>query len=318
MAYCFELDEPLRKAVRRISIEQIDNAARDLTTADDPHTAIHETRKDFKRLRALLHLVRPALSDKVFARENRRFRDIGRSLSGARDVHVMLETLAKLQPLHEAHTKSKITGTLKSSLKDRRAALENTISANAHPKTLKALATARKVFQRLPLKRTDLSVIEEGLQHCYGQGRGNMKKAYKHLDSAHFHNWRKLVQRHWRHMKLLSATWPEMCDARILCAKQLSDVLGIHNDIDVLENFVRREKTDLLGKADIGDFLEICSAQKTRLRLGAQPLGERLYAERAGQFARRMTCYWRTGSTLQAMSNVIELHPLDRSALAKV
>ena len=58
---------------------------------------MHETRKALKRLRALLRLVRPAMGEAAFKQENAQLRDIGLSLSGARDRHVLLETVNKLE-----------------------------------------------------------------------------------------------------------------------------------------------------------------------------------------------------------------------------
>ena len=50
-----------------------------------------------KRLRALLRLVRPAMGEAAFEQENAQLRDIGLSLSGERDRHVLLETVNKLE-----------------------------------------------------------------------------------------------------------------------------------------------------------------------------------------------------------------------------
>ena len=63
----------------------------------DHAVAVHETRKALKRLRALLRLIRPAIGDDAFRHENAQLRDIGLSLSGARDRHVLLETVNKLE-----------------------------------------------------------------------------------------------------------------------------------------------------------------------------------------------------------------------------
>ena len=39
--------------------------------------AVHETRKEFKKMRGLLRLLRFQLGEEIFSRENRRFRDAG-------------------------------------------------------------------------------------------------------------------------------------------------------------------------------------------------------------------------------------------------
>jgi CHAD domain-containing protein len=57
---------------------------------------VHLLRVTIKRLRALLRLIRPVISQRVFARENRRLRKAAWRLSLARDSDVARQTLAKL------------------------------------------------------------------------------------------------------------------------------------------------------------------------------------------------------------------------------
>jgi hypothetical protein len=75
----FELhpDESLRKNIRRILRDQMDRALESLT---GPHEgsrdeAVHETRQSFKKIRAVLRLVRPVIDEKSYREENTCFRD---------------------------------------------------------------------------------------------------------------------------------------------------------------------------------------------------------------------------------------------------
>ncbi|MFA6141643.1 MAG: CHAD domain-containing protein, partial [Hyphomicrobium sp.] len=97
MAFRFKLGEPFDEGVRRIAVEQIGRAQAQLSDKGDQAIAVHETRKALKRLRALLRLIRPAMGGAAFKRENAQLREIGLSLSGARDRHVLLETVNKLE-----------------------------------------------------------------------------------------------------------------------------------------------------------------------------------------------------------------------------
>ena len=58
--------------------------------------AVHEARKDLKKLRSALKLVRPVLGEKAYRRENERFRDVARELSDVRDAQVRAETVEGL------------------------------------------------------------------------------------------------------------------------------------------------------------------------------------------------------------------------------
>ena len=58
----------------------------------DPTKAVHRVRKQLKWIRALFALVRPADAD-FFAAENRRYRDIARSLARPRTAAACVETI---------------------------------------------------------------------------------------------------------------------------------------------------------------------------------------------------------------------------------
>jgi hypothetical protein len=90
--------EPVPDGVRRIVRGQLDMSIERLTddTDEDLGTAVHETRKSLKRLRATVRLARDELGDEAYRRENVALRDAGARLGGARDSQVLLETLGAL------------------------------------------------------------------------------------------------------------------------------------------------------------------------------------------------------------------------------
>jgi CHAD domain-containing protein len=94
-SYRLQPDESAPDGIRRIARAQIDLAHEQLTGRGerDIGKAVHEARKTFKRVRALLRLARDELGDEVYRRENAVFRDAGRGLSGVRDAAVLVETL---------------------------------------------------------------------------------------------------------------------------------------------------------------------------------------------------------------------------------
>src|SRR5262245_16843053 len=97
MPFRFKLSEPFEDGWPRIGREQIERALAQLEGSGDRAVAVHETRKSLKRLRALLQLIRPALGEEAYRAENAHLREIARLLSGARDRHVLFETIAKLE-----------------------------------------------------------------------------------------------------------------------------------------------------------------------------------------------------------------------------
>ena len=98
MSYRLQFDQTLDDGLRRVASEQLGDALTGLRDPDgtDPVKAVHEARKSVKKSRAALRLARPALPKDAYRREDQALRDAGRSLSGARDADVLLETVDAL------------------------------------------------------------------------------------------------------------------------------------------------------------------------------------------------------------------------------
>ncbi|HVW45851.1 MAG TPA: CHAD domain-containing protein, partial [Solirubrobacterales bacterium] len=98
-AYRLLLDEDAATGVRRVIASRLERAAerlRDPLEGDALAEAIHGARKDLKKARSALRLVREELGEKTFDRENQELRDAARLLSASRDAEVKLATLTTL------------------------------------------------------------------------------------------------------------------------------------------------------------------------------------------------------------------------------
>ena len=91
MAFAVRPEESLRKGIRRIARREMEEIRAHVTkTANGSRdAAVHEARKCCKKLRALLRLVRPAISARTYRDENTAFRDAARPLTAVRDAKVL-------------------------------------------------------------------------------------------------------------------------------------------------------------------------------------------------------------------------------------
>ncbi len=95
MAFCFKRKESVSKAVRRVGRERIESALDRLKNwrrAD----AIHGVRKDIKKVRAVLRLVRARITKKAYDRLTGLLRKAAKPLAPSRDASVKIKTLGDL------------------------------------------------------------------------------------------------------------------------------------------------------------------------------------------------------------------------------
>jgi CHAD domain-containing protein len=287
MAFRFKLGEPFDEGCRRIAIEQIERAQTLLLGKDDQAVAVHETRKALKRLRALLRLIRPAIGEEAFKDENAQLREVGLSLSGARDRHVLLETVNKL----EASARFGRRGLVESVRQAIAAA-----NGEGAPLTMKQanarLTDAKKRLAALQIDGSGFEVVGAGLQRSYRRARRMFAEAYRAPTDEAFHEWRKGAQAHWRQMTLLSRAWPDYLGARAVEARHLSQLLGDDHDLAMLVAFVHSAAASSLGGEQSALIERAARQRQAELRETARPRGQRLFAAAPKRLRRSIGIYW--------------------------
>lgn len=302
MAYRFKLKEPLDKGFRRIGLEQIDSAQQQLSAERDYTTAVHESRKSLKRLRALLRMVRPALGEEAFHAKNAAVRDIAKLLSGTRDRHVLLATLIKLETHYGASAASAF------------AAVRGLLGTNGNgadhdephagsAEALQRLKQFRGQFAKLKLRHSAFDVVGDGVEKSYRKTRRMFADAYRSPSEEAFHEWRKCVQIHWRHMALLSNAWPDYFGARVAAAKALSQLLGDDHDLAVLTMTIDKLGNDTKAGAsdELGHAARLARTYQLDLRQAAEPLGRQLLADGPSSLRKRLAIYWAAGGDIAAL-----------------
>ena len=298
MAFRFKLEEPFDDGFRRIALEQLTRAESQLRSPGDNAVAIHETRKALKRLRALLRLVRRTLREDTFKEVNAQLREVSGILSGARDSHVLLETIINLEGACGLAAKG-AGGKLREILRtanggDNRPSVDAAVS-----KALERLAVVKTKFAHLEITGSGFEAIGPGLEVSYRRGRRTFRAAYAEGSDESFHEWRKSVQLHWRHMALLSNAWPDYFAVRVNEARALSQILGDDHDLALLKAFVKAKPNARISSAEANIIGKLARQRQKQLRTMAQPIGVRLYAEGAKGLHRRMSQYWLSAVTLK-------------------
>jgi galactose mutarotase-like enzyme/CHAD domain-containing protein len=309
--YRLDPDDPAG-SVRRVARGRVESAVKSLRqgSREDRATAIHTARKDMKKMRSVLRLVREELGSKTYSQENRRYRDAARLLSATRDSEVLAGTLDSV--LGDYPEEGPPVESLVRDLNQRRL----TASSQGDSEVGKDLAEAAERIEaggrRIPEWRLESSgwqLFEPGLKRCYTAGRRDLKKVQKQLrhdrlpESEVMHDFRKRVKDLWYATRLLREAWPAGLEGPQEEASRLADLLGDYNDLSVLldeiatreqaaESLVEGSEVGTDEGEDLSMLVETVRDRQQALLEDSLPIARRLYAEDPGAFTARIGSYW--------------------------
>ena len=288
-AYRLRAGENVSDGVRRIARGQTDLAVEHLDgSAGDGAAAIHEARKAFKRLRALVRLSRDALGDEVYRRENATFRAAGRRLSGVRDAAVMVETLDDVgRRFRDELPDGAFAGLREALVADAESAREKTAEdQGAIDDVIATLEAERGRVAAWPLpEHADGGMLAPGFERIYRRGRRALRAARKDTDTEHLHELRKRAKDLWHGAQVMRPAAPKRMKKLAGRAHDLFDVVGEDHDLAVLLDGAR-ERADTLAPGELVLLDGLVARRRARLQRKALALGRRVYARKPRKMAR--------------------------------
>ncbi|MGV2830060.1 CHAD domain-containing protein [Myxosarcina sp. GI1(2024)] len=296
MAYRFKKRGPISTEIKRIINEQIDAATEELTVKieDDRDEAIHDARKRFKKIRAVIRLVRDDLGKKVYRQENACFRDAGRRLSGVRDAEVLSETLNDLEKHFKEYVNPGAFGDLEQLLSEHYQVMSERVfeHQDAVAEVLTEINDAKKRINNWSLDN-DWSVLGQGLERVYQHGYQDSHTIFKQQPTVeNLHEWRKQVKYLWYHLKIVRPIWSDLLKQWIKQSHQLADYLGDDHDLAVLAQFIGDREEKLANNTEIAVLTSLINRRREQLQLSAKWLGQRIYVEKPKTFVARLGDYW--------------------------
>ena len=286
-AYRLKPNESLPEGLARAARGRIDHAIDELggKTDSTAEEAVHEARKDLKKLRALLRLARGELGESSFARENTVFRDAGRELAAARDSDVMLDTLKALD------LPAALGWDLRKAIQAHRGRNGDGSRHAAAAGVVTMLREARGRVDDWPLEHDSFDALGSGLERTYRRGRRDFKAVQEQPSVEGLHEWRKRVKELWYQHTLLRPLWPPVMQAVGDQAHELADRLGDDHDLAVLADWIREH-------ADPDpEFFQAVDRRRAELQADAMVLGARLYADKPSAYVRRLRQLWKAART---------------------
>ena len=295
MGYKLRHKDPAEE-VRKVARQGIDKAIEALSVLPAERAeGVHQARKRFKELRALLRLVRKPLGGE-YKRENQCLRDLGRALAESRDAAAMLESWDLLAQRFAGPFAEDGFRLARRRLYDRaRRGEADTSGIEQRIDAVKSeLLAFRDRVDGWKLTASGFDLFAAGVKRTYADGCAELAKVRIDLSDEQLHEWRKRVKDHWYQTRLLTPGWPTLMQLRSDTLKRLADMLGDDHDLAMMQQLTQKQP-DLFGESLQRERLEVMIAERrSELQSGALKLGSEIYVDAPEQMVMRWRRYWNT------------------------
>ena len=296
MSLALRLEEALGEGIRRIARKEMEYALEQVTRTSNGSRdkTVHEVRKCFKKIRAILRLVRPAISEQNYRHENTAFRDAARPLTDVRDAKVLVETADKIAKHFADHVRGHPFAEIRKALMTHQREVRK--RALDEGNAFAAVETAvRQALERLD-SWTNVperwSSVGEGVRKAYRQARRAFVSATADPTATKLHEWRKQVKYLRYQLETLRALWPEMMEPLAGQASRLGELLGVDHDLAVLREMLTHDPERFGGKERLELLFALIDRRREELEGEANLLGHRLFQDSPRDFACRLKGYW--------------------------
>lgn len=285
MPFRFKKKESVARAVRRLCCERLDDALETLEKGAR-FEAVHNVRKEIKKLRSVLRLIRRDIGKSTYSEHTDALRRAANLLTNFRDAQVKLNAFDGLAKHCSRKLPHRPFSEIRAALQNNCLAEEKRLAHAVAP--LKGILTASKErIDNLKIKAKGWKAIAPGLKKIYGRGRDSYETARRRPVPENFHEWRKRVKDLWHQLRLLYPAQPHRLRERTKHLEKLGELLGDDHDLFMLNEFVANQFEHAEKLEDL------ILARQEKLRSEALKIGSRFYREKPGRFCRRMGSYWK-------------------------
>jgi len=288
MSYELVQDETVGDGIQRIVCRQIESAIRaSRAEQNGKGSPVHETRKHLKKARSALRFAAGEIDPDVWKREDRCLRKVGQLISEVRDAEVRLETVRQMREFARGRKRSfQETEELLAFELDSFLAAFSEWPDEAKQRLTQSLARIRA----WPLDDLSCKQLRKCVQKTYKRGRRALQVAIKKTNTKNLHAFRKRAKELWYQLRILRPLAPAVFAELNDELKAIGQYLGQVHDLAFVA-----ERLSAIGSArKHGDRIlnALIDSREQEIESTAIALGERFYAERPQQFARRVARYF--------------------------
>jgi CHAD domain-containing protein len=245
---------------------------------------IHAARKEMKRARAALRLMRPALGDALYRSANSQVRDAARLLKPLRDATVMLDSLDLVRRPKDKWTYGIYVKHLQHLLTDELRSSHGRLTAESLARSAAILDEVDRRIAAMPAKASDRLTASRAIQRVYKAGRKALARVKRQADTELLHEWRKQAQYLSNQAELIRTVFQVKLKKIARRSRKLARLLGEDHDLALLRQKVQElhhGKGAFVDGSALRQLKRRIQRRRDALQSRAYRLGKRLYARSA-------------------------------------
>jgi CHAD domain-containing protein len=263
--------------VRGVLLEQLDDAVGRLKKNGKSDTTVHDVRRELKRARATLRLLRKSMGGPAYRRDNWAIRDVARLLTPLRDAKVLVRTLGRLRRVGDDDDLGTAGSLLTRQFQEERQAIARRLLPQHLVAAADVLRTVKERVREIPRARLDECAISEGLGRVYKAGRRAFRRVKDQGTDRRLHEWRKQVKYLLNQIDVVRQLGGAKMKKRRKYSCQLADILGDDHDLAVLDAKIKASADPEVSRR----FALRIEKRRTVLQREAHRVGRLLYRGKA-------------------------------------
>jgi CHAD domain-containing protein len=279
--------------IHRILDKLHDEGAKHIMARSRQHISVHELRKNIKKIRAILRLIRHEIGNEKYHKLNIQYRNLAAEIAILRDDTSQVELLDSMKERVQNHSISRTIAKAMNQVKRKR---KNNFASfykeKRHKKVYDHILFCKEEVHKLEISGNPDLFILKSLKRIHSRARSAMEVSGFMKSDETYHYWRKQVKYLMYQMTILGIAWPAYFKAYTYELNKLSNLLGKLHDLNLFNEHIHDEKLIVLKPAQKRVMLKYIYRKRADLKKKIAKTGVKLFSESSEAFCMRLYDFW--------------------------
>jgi CHAD domain-containing protein len=278
--------ENFRQGILRMLDTLHNHSARLIVAGSRQHISVHELRKNIKKIRGILRLIRHEIGHDSYHELNDYYRTIAREVAVLRDDTSQIELLQSMsKKVNSADIKRTISSSIRQVEKKRKNEFDRFYDAGKHIRVRALFNIQKGKNHYLGFQGDPGFFILKSLKRIHHRARSSFEVSTFYKNDEVYHYWRKQVKYLMYQLNILNNAWPSYFKIYISELNKLGNLLGKLHDLNLFNEHVHEKQLIVLNDEQKKEMLRYIYKRRAVLKEKVEKTGERLFNESSEDFS---------------------------------